>query len=348
MGRLASISIALLALLAFPGLSVAEEPAAPAAETVAPEVSVKLEPREATLGDPLTLEIRLRMPGDALVDRFDPVSAVRPFELLNGEWVQAEEPSDEQEGASEAADLPAGTRLWRGTIAAYELGELELPPLRFTADLDGETLRVQSEPVKVQVVSVLDPEEAEAEAPPIAEIKGQASVAPNYMPLWLAGGALLGLLAVAALAWWLVRRYGKTLQPAAGPSDPFERKPAHEWAYAELQALLDRRLPEQGQFELFHQEVARILKRYLSGRYRLELMEHTTDEVADLLGQGGCPGAAIDRTCALLRDCDVVKFARQGSDVEACRGLVERTYAVIDETRPHDAPVRAAGREGAA
>ena len=168
------------------------------------------------------------------------------------------------------------------------------------------------------------------------------------MPLWLAGGALLGLLAVAALAWWLARRYGKALQPAAGPADPFERKPAHEWAYAELQALLDRRLPEQGQFELFHQEVARILKRYLSGRYRLELMEHTTDEVAELLGQGGCPGAAIDRTSALLRDCDVVKFARHGSDVESCRGLVERTYGVIDETRPVEAAATGDRREGAA
>jgi hypothetical protein len=100
-------------------------------------------------------------------------------------------------------------------------------------------------------------------------------------------------------------------------------------------------LHEDGRVDAFHAELSRIVKRYLEGRYRVDLLERTTSEVAAALVEGDVPRDRIDETSALLMTCDEVKFAGVRPRAEACRARVEEAYRLVDATRPADRPATA-------
>ena len=92
-----------------------------------------------------------------------------------------------------------------------------------------------------------------------------------------------------------------------------------------------------GQVDLFYEELSRILKRYLGGRFRIDLMESTTSEIHGLLSQTGIESDAARETENLLINCDQVKFAKSCPDAASCKQAVEQVYRIVDTTRPADA-----------
>jgi hypothetical protein len=139
----------------------------------------------------------------------------------------------------------------------------------------------------------------------------------------------------------LHRRFAARLAAVPQVTDPFHRMPPHEWVYEQLRMLLDRRLAERGEVEEFFSELSHIVKQYLGGRYRVDLLERTTAEVKPELVQAGAPSAPVRATVELLERSDMVKFARGVPAPAACRSAVEEAYRIVDATRP----VNTAGEE---
>ena len=191
---------------------------------------------------------------------------------------------------------------------------------------------VRSERVAIRVRSVLSPDDA------LADLKAPASIAPDYGALQQALVIVAAIALVSGVAWWLHRRYAHRLAAVPVPSDPFHRMPPHEWVYRELQRLLERRLAEQGEVDRFFAELSYIVKRYLGGRYRVELLERTTSEVFGDLRQAGAPREALAETRALLERSDRVKFAGERPQPEPCREAVEVVYRIVDATRAAEQP----------
>jgi hypothetical protein len=303
---------ALLVLLVLPG-------AVARAET--PRVEIDVTPVEVTVGDPISVQLRV------VVDpttRFDPPDLGGRFgdlEVLDGSWTGPVTTGEER------------TWAWRGRVAAFEVGPAEVPAVVLRVEGPEGGRELSTTPVEVEVRSVISEEEAE---PVLADLKPPVSIAPDYRPLWLSLVILAILLAVAAVAWWTYRRVSTRLAAVPQEDDPFRRMPPHEWVYAELKALLGRGWAERGEVARFHEELARIVKRYLGARYRVELLEHTTGEIRDLLTVAGTPADAAARASELLQACDRVKFAREMPDVDSCRRLVEDAYGIVDATRPRD------------
>jgi len=295
---------------------------------LAPQVQVALEPAAATVGDHLALRIAVSLPAGT---QFEPPQlgpTLGPFAVVDGRW-------------SAPASGPRTGWSWSGTLVAFRTGQLELPGIRIALrDEAGTEHATLSDPVPIEIRSVLGGDETATEEADIADLKPPASIAPDYRPLLMALGALGLLLLGAALLWWLHRRYSARLGAVPAPDDPFHRTPPHEWVYAELQRLLDRRLAEHGQVELFFAELSRILKLYLGGRYRVELLERTTAEVPEQLGQAGAAREQVEAVAELLRGCDLVKFAGRVPEPAACRATIESAYQIVDATKP-----RAAGTE---
>lgn len=310
------------------GLALAQEPS-PAAKA-----TLEIEPAAATVGDLLRVTLAVEL---ALTDRLDPpqlASQYGAFSVIEGGW---------QEPQAHAA----GQRwIWRGALSAYRPGVLELPALRlkFTGE-GGKSYEVETAAREITIRSVLPAEGAEE--PTLADLKQPVSIAPDYRALVSAAGILALLLLVSLLLWWLHRRYAGRLAAVPVPGDPFHRTPPHVWVYEQLRQLLERRLAEQGHVELFFSELSRIVKLYLSGRYRVELMERTTAEVPGGLRQAGAGEAAIAAVAELLGRCDRVKFAKQQPGLEDCRAAVEQAYRIVDATRPADAPPQAYQRGAA-
>jgi hypothetical protein len=291
------------------------------------EVRVEVEPRQATVGDRLTVRVVVDLPPATRLDPPQLGPALGPFSVVEGSWSAPEEHGE-------------GRRwTWTGVVVSFRPGRIELPAVRLVVEDEGGTQHAaQSQPVSVEILSVLDPAEPADASAEIADLKPPAGVPPDYGSLVTAAGILALLLSGTALLWWLHRRYASRLAAVPTPDDPFHRTPPHEWVYAELQKLLERRLAEQGQEDLFFAEIARILKLYLGGRFRVELMEQTTAEVPYRLGQAGAPDEAIGAVRDLLARCDLVKFAKEHPRPEDCRGAIEAAYKIVDATKPGAKP----------
>ncbi len=298
-------------------LAVPSEDADPALR-----VRVAVQPIEATVGDHINVRIEVALPRDARLAPPQLGPALGPFSVVAGSWDGPVVLDGEQRYT------------WNGTVISFRTGELELPPVRIAVqDVAGSEIEVVSEPVLVTIRSVLDPEPFDDASLELADLKAPASMPPDYRPLVTAAGIVLLLLLGAALLWWLQQRYASRLAAVPAPEDPFHRTPPHEWFYSALQQLLDRRLAEDGKVALFFEELARIVKQYLGGRYRVEIMEQTTEEVPRRLRQAGAE-SSMDAIADLLARCDMVKFARAVPDDSGCRAAIEAAYRIVDTTRP--------------
>jgi len=287
--------------------------------------TLDVEPLEATVGDRLAVVLGVELPADAVLELPTLGPRLGPFTVFEGAW----------EGPIVVEGEEVVRYRWTGALGAFETGELEVPAIHLRVEGSGETEPLSTDPVRVDIVSVLEDEElSAAEAAELADIKPPVSIAADYGPLRAALIVFGVLLGVAAVLWWLQRRYASKLAAVAAPEDPFHRMPPHEWVYNELKGLLERRIAEQGQIDLFYGDLGWILKRYLSGRYRIDLMEHTTEEVGPLLEQAGAPEAALEAIDRALGACDRVKFARERPGPPAWREAVEAVYDIVDETKP--------------
>jgi hypothetical protein len=294
--------------------------AADPAESPVPanRVAIVVDSLEGTVGDRIAVELRVTLDGKT---RFEPPElgpTLGKLSVVDGLWSQP----DQSDGS---------VWIWHGKVVAFRPGEQTLPSVKLTVtDDDGKATSLSTEEVTLQIVSVL----AEQDEEEIADLKPPAQVAADYRTLWVGSAVLLAALLVVALLWWLQRRYASKLAAAEVDKDRFIRIPPHEWVYAELQKLLDRRLAEQGEMEEFFAELARIMKIYLGGRFRRDLLERTSAEVPSDLSQAGAEENAIEQVSLLLDRCDAVKFAALSPAAEACREATEQAYSIVDLTRP--------------
>ncbi len=302
---------------------------------------LRVSPSAATVGDRLDAVLEVTLPQGYTAERPDVGLELGPFTVFEPSW----------EGPVAAGGQVRFTL--RARLAAFETGTLEVPSVEVRVQGAGAASVLKSDPVQVEVRSVLPGKDAAGAAKQeLSDLKPPATIPPDYRPLWVALGILGALAAAAFAAWWIHRRLASRLAAVGAPEDPFRRLPPHVWAYAELKRLLDRRLSDDGEIELFFAELSRILKLYLGGRYRVPLMESTTAEVPGLLAEAGAPQEAARSARGLLERCDGVKFARELPDPAWCRTSVDEAYRIVDATRPAEEPAAAgepvAAEKGAA
>jgi hypothetical protein len=283
---------------------------------------LEVTPTTAKLGDALDAVLTVDPGASATVDASPLPTEWGPVQVLSGGW--------------EPAAPGATARVWRGRIAAYQIGAVTVPAVRVPIVEAGAPAEAATEPVTLKIEGTLP---ADAKGKELVDLKAPASIPPDWRPVKMALAGLAALLAAAAVAWWLWRRYAAKLAAVAAPVDPFRKLPPHVWVYEELERLLARRLAEEGKIGLFYDELTRIVKQYLEGRYRIDLLERTTSEVPVALKTAGAPadGAVLAR--ALLERGDLVKFARESAGPEDCRAAIEQAYRLVDVTKPVAPPV---------
>ena len=265
---------------------------------------------EATVGDRIGVTIRVEHARDETVAWPDSLS-LAPFEVLEAAAVPARPEGDRAVSTVNLA------------VAAFELGDLEIPSLELTVvDSAGSETVVRTDPFVVGIVSVgLD------EGGDIRDVKGPIGIPRNWLLLW---PWLLAALAVAGAAYWYARRRGRD-----GPEPAFEPEiPAHEAALAALERLEASNLLERGQVKDFHISVSQILREYVEGRFRIDALEMTSGELIAALGTADLGDELIGETRRFLDACDLVKFAKRRPSEAESRGLIPVARRFVDETRP--------------
>ncbi len=291
----------------------------------APRVGASLDRTEAHVGDRLTLTV-------SAIARAPMAASVRlPLKLDLGKFEVLDSSMTDR-------DLGAGNGARRFTlqIAAYETGELELPPIALEyTDGKGARRTVTTTPIAVQVKSLVGDDQGAAPQP----LKGQRSVMVEdrriFTALYWAGAGAAALI-VLLIARAVVRR--RRRRPRLAPVVP--ARPPDEVALERLAEL--RRRGEFGVdgYRPFHFELSEIVRAFLGARFGFDSLELTTTELVEELGRihnallDPQRGAILD----LLAASDLVKFAKAGSDDAAARAALDAAEAIVQATRPQAAP----------
>ncbi len=147
---------------------------------------------------------------------------------------------------------------------------------------------------------------------------------------------LLALLLLALLVYLLLRLLARMGKPVGALFKPTPPLPPHVVAIRALEALHHRKLWQNGNFKLYYSELTDILRTYLVGRYAIGAMEMTSDEIlASLrpLTEEELPKKAAMDLTTILREADLVKFAKAEPSAEENETAYTKAYYFVEETK---------------
>lgn len=148
---------------------------------------------------------------------------------------------------------------------------------------------------------------------------------------------LWGLLALVVLVALLVvlDRYlkarGRRLGDLFKPAPP---QPPHVIAIAALEALHHQKLWQNNKHKLYYSLLTEILRTYIDGRWGVSAMEMTSDEIIAAMRSVELPDKARMDLTAILRDADLVKFAKFAPEAEQNENDYQKAYYFVEETKP--------------
>ena len=281
----------------------------PAAWAAAPALPPQVSPAALTVGDLLTYSVAVPLAPDETIAGPRDQAKFTPWEVRG----YREEPG------------PGVVRVVYA-LTIFEPGAQTVPGLAIRiADARGKTRVVTAEPARVTVNSVLkqgDQKPADIVGP-LAIREKPLAIALNVMVI-----AVL-VLAVAAAVWFVVRR--RRRRAAEKPEVP---EPPDVIALRALSRLRAAGLPEHGKVKAYYTELSEILRMYIAARYGIRTLEETTSRIARALRRHWQATDYAVRFEDLLREADLVKFAKARPDETACHSALEATADLVRETAP--------------
>ncbi len=280
----------------------------------APRIRAELDTALVSVGDRMEFTVRVEHDPAATVVWPDSLS-LGSVEVLEAELL----PPASEGGRSITAA--------RFTLAAFELGEIEIPSVDVRVEMpDGSSATLSTDRYGITVQSVgLD------EGGDIRAIRGPLGIPLSviYVLPWILLLALLG-----GLGYWL---WARRRRVEAGPrrSVVIPRFP-HEDAYEALDRLEASDLVARGEIKEYHILASEIIRTYVEGRFGVYALELTTGEVVEgLRGTGeALPEDSIRAFEGFAGLCDLVKFAKLRPSPDACGDIIAAARAFVDRTRP--------------
>ncbi|MDR2681396.1 MAG: hypothetical protein LBC47_11370 [Tannerella sp.] len=122
-------------------------------------------------------------------------------------------------------------------------------------------------------------------------------------------GVLFALFIICVIGYFVQRMRNRPKTDANAKDTP--KLPPHEQAIKELKEIRERKLWQQGRNKEYYTEITDTLRRYISLRYGVSVMEKTSSEILDIMRDEE-PGnkEVFDTLKQVLRLSDFVKFAK--------------------------------------
>lgn len=317
------MTAALLLLVAIAAPAGGDRAGASDPDPDAPTVGASLDKSEAHVGDRLTLTISAVAKSGIAVSL--PASpSLGKLEVL-----------DRSEGDRAGRDLGDGRRSHRFVlgVAAYEIGELEVPALAISyLNARGEVRTVETEPLTLRIRGLVADDEPKPEVQPLrgprsALIEDKRVMRAVRWGLVGLGGAV-ALLIAALLIRRALRSHGVVPSAPLVPS-----RPPDEVAMEKLRALRAAGNFGADGYRPFYFAVAEVVRAYLGARYGFDSLELTTTELLNQLVAHAPHLSAPDGEVArFLADTDLVKFAKAGSTDAAANGALDAAQAIVLST----------------
>jgi hypothetical protein len=304
----------------------------PAPQPLPPGVAIRAEaqPRTATVGDPIRIELTVSLP-EGFHARFPELkSQVGDFSVLESPAGPVAPPpakGREAAGKIESGAGSPGTSRASFTVALFRPGSFEFPSLPIVIrDRSGKEYSAASPPVKVEIRSVLTGKDEKLKG-----LKKQAEIEDPARWLYRLGLVLV-LLTLALLAWllWRRRRKPESARTELPGLDPYAL------AEADLRDLTGRGLLERGFVKQFYVGLSEIVKRVLEAGYRISTTERTTSEIMEGLSQispSAPTGSELARIESFLNGCDLVKFAKYLPSAPENDANIQSAFSILETCR---------------
>ncbi|MCG3192023.1 MAG: hypothetical protein DIJKHBIC_01257 [Thermoanaerobaculia bacterium] len=217
------------------------------------------------------------------------------------------------------------------SFVPFQTGAIPVPAPKLVVVLpSGERRAVRPAQLLLQVASRL-PKEKKPD-----ELEAKADRPPAVPPIsaWVWAALAAGLLAIAGLVWWILRR--RVTAPQAGPAEP-ERTASEEFLAA-LEKLA-RSVPAPGSDARgYYSDLTHAIKRYLERRLEKPVLEWTTFETLRRLRELGLEFPQEIGLADLLGSADRVKFARAAATRAESESHLTRARALHDVLERRLAP----------
>lgn len=151
----------------------------------------------------------------------------------------------------------------------------------------------------------------------------------DYVYISIGSSLLLALLILLLIRY--LRKRGKRLSDLFKSAPPV---PAHIVALKALKELHDKELWQNDQHKLYYSELSDILRSYIAGRFGIGAMEMTTDEIVGALREVEMEQKSKMELLSVLRDADLVKFAKEVPVAEENIGAYDKALHFVESTKP--------------
>lgn len=329
----------------YASLTLAAAIAASAATAAPPTLEARFEPQQIEVGDSFdyVLDIDKDLVQALGLPDFSEQQQDSPFELVE--------------------DFPVDTLYRDGRhlrlrkryrLAAFETGDVRLRPAitYYDKNIEGDTIyapdtimlsvaryedldtllfmRVDSLTMSVKADSTLAMQKLRRRG---VETQKQMPFRFREIQDYAIYGAIAAVL-LALLVWLGIRawrRWGGRLGRALKPAPPL---PPHVVANKALEELHNRKLWQNGKYKLYYTLLTSILRTYIAGRYQIGALEMTSDEILSSLRDAeGISAKSMMDLSIVLRQADMVKFAKAEPGAEDNEQNYLRAYYFVEETR---------------
>ncbi len=211
------------------------------------------------------------------------------------------------------------------TVAAFDSGVYEIPPLPFTYIQGGSTQTLYSQSLSLLVNTMNIDSTFVAPIKPIMREPITMGEILRILGMVLGGLALIGLL-----IYIFLRRKRKT--------EPVEEEevyipPPHIVALEKLQVLEKEKLWQQDKTKEYYTRLTFVFREYLGGRYKINALESTTEEILDWFQKERFPDTLTSKLEATLQASDLVKFAKSKPGPSVHEEALETAYEFIHATK---------------
>ena len=276
-----------------------------------PQVAVSVRPDTVTVGDPITVMIRIRAArGSAIEFPAGPDSGAT-VELLDPRVVGAY-------GGDSAANPDVVDQVARYRMAAWDVGAQPIQLGAATVRMpDGQVVEVPIDAGSVFVRTVLPADTTQRIPKPARDL-----FAPRVAWWWPWLPILAAIAVVGGLLWWWWRRRRRRAQMQV-PVDPYELA---EREFARIEALGLLEAGERGRFVALMVEV---MRDYLASRVATAHPSLTSTELLEVMRSAS--GVPVERLSPVLNETDLIKFAKRPVSAERAREIAREARAIVKD-----------------
>lgn len=290
-------------------------------------------PKAVMVGDPIVLNVTVSGWGN--------LNAVSELILPSGGPIHFYDPKISVEIQKRAGKI-GGQKLYEYVVIPQEIGNQEIPSLRLVYfDLEAEQYAfVETLPIPLVVTPglqtkepdlgpVLSREEVKLLGEDIRHIKPDQidlehqgrMLYRDWRFLALQGVPILGLLGVIVFK----RHQGRLIGDVAYARRRRSRSDARR------RLAQARRMMRSGEMDMFHTEIYRALSQFLADRLNCPAAGMTVDAVSSSLKQRMISSSVIDRTVAILQQCDYARFTPIQDSTRGLEILYKDVEGLIEE-----------------